>query len=96
MASKPEERQIHDTMSLIGLRAHATAVGLIQLCRELCKAGVLDQAALDRIKDSIQKEIALTRPRSSSRAEYEAALRSRLDALFAGREEVGEEVRLGQ
>ena len=96
MAGKAAERQLHDTMSLIGLRAHATAVGLVQLCAELCQAGVLSQDALARIKEAIVKEIALGRPRSSDRAGYEAALRCRLDALFTGREEVGEEVKLGQ
>ena len=93
---KPAERHVHDTMSLIGLRAHATAVGLVQLSVELCRAGVLNPDALARIKDAIVKEIALTRPRSSAKAEYEAALRCRLDALFSGREEVGEEVNLAQ
>ena len=91
---KPAERQLHDTMDLIGLRAHATAVGLVQLCSELCRAGVLKEDALGRIKEAIVKEIALGRPRSSGREEYEAALRCRLDALFTGREEVGEEVQI--
>jgi hypothetical protein len=33
------------------MRAHATAVGLEQLTLELPRAGLLDGAAVDRIKD---------------------------------------------
>jgi len=79
------EKELHDEVDLIGLRAHATAVGLVQLCNELCHAGILDKDAIGRIKTAIAKEISLTRPRSAARGEYEKALRKRLDALFAGK-----------
>jgi len=32
-----EERRIHDSVALIGLRAHATSVGLVQLTAELVR-----------------------------------------------------------
>ena len=82
-----EERKLHDQVGFVGLRAQATAVGFIQLCTELCAAGVLDEAAMGRIKDAIAKELALSRPRSAYQDELERS-RSRLDDLFAGRTEI--------
>jgi hypothetical protein len=37
-----EEKRVHDSIGLLGLRAQATAVGLLQLSAELRRAGVLD------------------------------------------------------
>ncbi|MGZ3377242.1 MAG: hypothetical protein ACXU8S_11645 [Phenylobacterium sp.] len=77
-----EELRLHETVSFVGLRAQATAVGLLQLSAELVRAGVLDKAAVDRIKDAIAKDISLSRPRSVSRDEYMGLVRQRLDGLF--------------
>lgn len=85
-----EDKKLHDLIDLVGLRAQATTVGLVQLSIELHRAGVLDEAAVDRIKDSIAKEICLTRPKSIPQEHFRASLRSRLDRLFAGEEAVGE------
>lgn len=41
-----EGKKLHDAIGFVGLRAHATAVGLIQLTAELVNAGVLDNMAL--------------------------------------------------
>jgi hypothetical protein len=79
-----EERKLHDQVGFVGLRAQATAVAFIQLCTELCRAGVLDDGAMRRIKEAIAKEIALSRPRAAYRSEFETSLQ-RLDDLFAGR-----------
>ena len=38
-----------------------TAVGFVQLCAELLKAGVIDDPAVSRIKDAIAKDIIVTR-----------------------------------
>jgi len=84
-----EERRVHEAIGFVGLRAHATAVGLLQLCAELVRAGVIDDMAITRIKEAIARDISLSRPRSASREEYEASVRHRLDALFAGHETVG-------
>jgi hypothetical protein len=81
-----EEIRLHETVSFLGLRAQATAIGLLQLCAELVRAGVLNKDAVDRIKDAIAKDISLQRPRSSSRDEYMAQVRQRLDNLFDGKE----------
>jgi len=84
-----EEQKLHDTISFVGLRAQATAVGLLQLSTELRRAGVLDDAAIDRVKDAVAKEITLSCPRSVSKAEFEHDVRGRLDRLFAGEENIG-------
>lgn len=90
--SEREDRKIHDDVSLVGLRAHATAVGLVTLARELVKAGVLDDAAVERIKEAIVRELSLGRSRSTSAEEFERTTRHRLDGLFTGKEAVGETV----
>jgi hypothetical protein len=86
-----DEARLHDSVNLVGLRAHATAVGFLTLTTELVRAGVLEQAAVDRIKDAIVKELSLSRSRSASKEEFERSTRERLDALFAGDERVGDE-----
>jgi hypothetical protein len=85
-----EERRLHETISFLGLRAQATAVGLLQLSAELVRAGVLQEDAVGRIKDAIAKDIALSRPRSAPREDYERSIRERLDGLFAGKESLTE------
>ncbi|WP_420141911.1 hypothetical protein [Sphingomonas sp.] len=85
-----EDKKLHQTVTFVGLRAQATAVGLIQLSRELCRAGVIDGPALDRIKSAISREIAISGPPSARRDEYEREVRERLDRLFAGEEQVGD------
>lgn len=77
-----QARELHRTLEFIGLRAQATTVGLIQLCAELVAAGVLGDDAIERIKDAIFREIAVTHPRGYKRAEFERTLRQRLDAIF--------------
>jgi hypothetical protein len=81
-----EERRVHDAMDFIGLRALATAAGLIRLCTELRQAGILDDGAIMRIKESMAREIALSH-RGAFEKEFQTALQ-RLDGLFAGREEL--------
>ncbi|HVJ03781.1 MAG TPA: hypothetical protein VM662_16505 [Sphingomonas sp.] len=75
-------RELHNTLEFIGIRAHATMVGLLQLSAELVRAGVLDDAAVQRIKDAIYSEVSLAHSRGHYRAEFEETLRRRLDAIF--------------
>ncbi|MEI4507425.1 hypothetical protein [Sphingopyxis sp. CCNWLW2] len=76
-------RERHHTLDLVGLRAHATAVGLIQLCEELLNAGILSADGLDRIKDAICSELAVgKRARVSEQRECDNLLRRRIDAVF--------------
>ncbi len=83
------DRRLHDAMDFIGLRALATAAGMIQVCSELRRAGVLDESAITRIKEAMAHEIALSR-RGNYESEFKTAMQ-RLDALFAGREELKRE-----
>lgn len=46
------------------------------------EAGVLGDEAIGRIKDSIHRELAASRPRGRDRAEFEETLRNRLDTIF--------------
>jgi hypothetical protein len=83
MSDQSEEtRQLHDTLDFIGLRAHATAAGLLQLCSELVGAEVIDISAVERIKAAIHREIMLTQGRRHDRVEFSRMLKARLDAIF--------------
>lgn len=76
-------RERHYTLDLIGLRAHATTVGLIQLCEELLNAGVLSVEALERIKDAIFMELTVgKRERVARQSNFDETLRNRIDAIF--------------
>src|SRR3546814_16045581 len=87
-------RELHRTIDFLGLRAHATTVGLIQLCEELMRLGILDAPALERIKDSIRLELTLSQARISNHGIFDETLRRRLDAIFphcgGDKEPVGE------
>lgn len=85
-----KEKKLHFDLTNVGLRAQATAVGLLQLCLELRSAGVLDDAAVDRIKSAIACDIEISAPRSVACAEHSRDVRARLDKLFAGEEKVGD------
>ena len=86
-----EARATHQSVDLLRLRAHATAVGMLQLTAELVRAGVLDQDAVERVKDAIASDLALSRPPAMSAQAFDAANRRRLDALFAGKEKVSDQ-----
>jgi hypothetical protein len=89
MVSYDKQKKLHFDLANVGLRAQATAVGLVQLCRELQRANVLDDAALGRIKDAIADEVSVTAPRPLASGGYRQEIRDRLDHLFAGEQEVG-------
>lgn len=77
-----EHRQLHQDLGFLGLHAPATAAGLLQLTAELVHAGVIDQEAVNRIKDAIARDLVLSRPRNSWRSDYESSIRHRLDHVF--------------
>lgn len=73
---------LHENLDYIGLRAQATSAGLLQLCSELVAVGVLDDAAIGRIKDAVRCDILVSRRRMHDRAEFETVLQRRLDSIF--------------
>lgn len=83
-----ESRKLHNAIGFAGLRAHATAIGLIQLTIELVDAGVLDAPAVDRIKSRVAEDLTLSAPPHSSKEDFEAETRRRLDRLFSGEEKL--------
>ena len=88
LTSELDDQRLHQMVSFIGMRAQATAVGLIRLCTELSRAEVLHETALERIKDAIAEEIACHCPPSTAKKVYKAEVRQKLDRLFAGDESV--------
>ncbi len=89
MSSIDKQKRLHFDVVNVGLRAQATAVGLVQLCVELRAAGVLPEAALTRIKDAIADEVSVAGPRRRGQQDYRREVRDRLDQLFAGEAKVG-------
>ncbi|BBD99813.1 hypothetical protein SAMIE_1033140 [Sphingobium amiense] len=83
------EKKLHFDMSNVGLRAHATAAGLLQLCQELRHAGILDEPAIERIKNAIACDIEVSAPRSVATVAFRRDIKTRLDRLFAGEEKLG-------
>ena len=79
-----EGKKLHDEIGFVGLRAQATAVGLLQLSIELRRVGVLDDGALERIKEAVANDLLLATPSHMSREAHKASIKQRLDRLFAG------------
>ncbi len=84
MVSDAEQRKLHFDLTNVGLRAQSTAAGLVQLCRELQGAGVIDEEAMARIKRAIADSIVVTAPRSVKKEVFRSEICDRLDAIFSG------------
>lgn len=80
----------HYELRNVGLRAQATAAGLVQLCKELHASGLLDDAAVERIKEAIADELEIDAPRSMTIPQYRRDVRERLTRIFSGEEKVGD------
>lgn len=76
-----DQERIHACLEAIGIRASGAAIGLIQLITELRNVGVLTPEAIGRIKEAIITDLAASRPRSQTSAEYEQRVRERIDIL---------------
>jgi hypothetical protein len=77
-----DQERIHANLESIGIRASGAAVGLFQLLKELLDAGVLGPDAIGRIKEAVITDLAASRPRSQTLAEYEQRVRERMDTLI--------------
>jgi|SRR3546814_885912 hypothetical protein len=84
-----KQRRLHFDLINVGLRAQATAAGLVRLCIELRDADILTEDALERIKSAIADDVSLTAPRGISARDYRHEIKGRLDLLFTGTQEVG-------
>jgi len=84
-----EQRKLHFDLTHVGLRAQATAAGLVQLCKELERAGVIDAEAVGRVKAAIADDIAVTAPRSVRPEVYRQDVMRRLDSIFSGEKKLG-------
>jgi hypothetical protein len=84
-----KQKKLHFELTNVGLRAQATAVGLVQLCIELRRANVLPDDAFERIKDSIADQVSVIGTRRVASQVYREDIRARLDRLFTGEQQVG-------
>jgi hypothetical protein len=84
-----KQKKLHFDLTNVGMRAQATAVGLLQLCLELRNAGILADDAVERIKGAIACDIEVSAPRSVATPHYRRDIRERLDQLFSGEAKIG-------
>ena len=84
-----KQKRLHHDVTNVGLRAQATAVGLIQLCIELRSANVLSDDALTRIKSAIGDELMVGPNRRVASREQRFEIDERLNRLFAGEQKIG-------
>jgi len=78
-----DSQQVQLALDSIGMRQRGTAVGLLQLCKELLDAGVLEEDAVTRIREAIVEDVALNCPRTLPVAEYQCMVRERLNSILA-------------
>ena len=90
MTISSDNRKLNFDLTNVGLRAQATAAGFVQLCRELRTAGVIDDAAVLRIRDMVADNITLNCPLKANRAGYRQEVSRRLEAIFEGERKVGD------
>ena len=84
-----KQKRLHYDVTNVGLRAQATAVGLIQLCIELREANVLSEDAITRIKSTIGDELAVGPYRRIASREQRSEIDARLNRLFTGEQKLG-------
>lgn len=82
------QKQLHHDITNVGLRAQATAVGLVQLCIELRRTGVLSEAALGNIKKSISDELLIGPYRRNCSRDERREVEARIDRIFAGEQKI--------
>jgi hypothetical protein len=77
-----ESERMHADLDAIGMRASGTAVGLLALLKELLDSGVLGRDSVERIREAIIADVAGSRPRSQTQADFERKVRDRMDHLL--------------
>lgn len=84
-----KQKRLHHDVTNVGLRAQATAVGLIQLCIELRNSNILSEDSITRIKGAIGDELAVGPYRRIASRDQRSEIDARLDRLFAGEQKIG-------
>src|SRR3546814_9371249 len=74
--------RVRADLDAIGMRASGSAVGLLQLLKELLDARVLGHDAVERIREAIIADVAGARPRSQTQDDFEKRERERMDHLL--------------
>lgn len=77
-----EATRVNRDLQLIGFRAHATAIGLLQLVKELRAADNLSQDAVTRIRDAMIDDLSLSRSSHEKEEDFRSRLKTRLDGLL--------------
>jgi hypothetical protein len=90
MTISDDNRKLNFDLTNVGLRAQATAAGFVQLCKELRTAGVIDDAAVARIRDMVADNITINCPRKVNRSGYRQEVGRRLEEIFEGERKVGD------
>ena len=83
-----KQKQLHHDVTNGGLRAQATAVGLVQLCIELRAAGVLSEGGLANIKKAISDELLIGPYRRHCSRDERREVEARIDRIFAGEQKI--------
>lgn len=84
-----KQKQLHNDVTNVGLRAQATAVGLIQLCIELRNTNALSEEGLGNVKKAIADELLIGPYRRYCSREQRVEIETRIDRIFAGEQKVG-------
>ncbi|WP_298813507.1 hypothetical protein [uncultured Sphingomonas sp.] len=84
-----KQKQLHHDVTNVGLRAQATAVGLIQLCIELRKTNALSEEGLRNVKRAIADELLIGPSRRYCSRDPRREIEERIDRIFAGEQKVG-------
>lgn len=64
--------------------SQSAAAGLIQLCAELHRSGLLTDDAMERIKNAIIHELTDRAPRSITKHAFRSDIHNRLDKVLSG------------
>jgi hypothetical protein len=82
----PEVKRLHAAMRFLEMPATTTSLGFLKLVEELERAGILDEAAVERIKTAMYKELCLRLPAHLRTQFFESMVREHLNRLFSGDE----------
>ena len=80
---------MHQSIRFLPMGPQATGAGLIQLCAELHRSGLLNDDAIERIKNAIIHELTDRAPRSVTKLAFRSDIHDRLDKVLSGCEQVG-------